>query len=184
MICIKTSSPHHILSLCERHHAPVSRSAAVRVDCGADSMAGTGAFCSGQAFCRRPHLTDADHIRVLTKDPLQQEVLVDVQGRIFAGPGEQMDYGIQNVSIFVPLNQIKFAAALLNRDEASVVRDLGQQPCHDGSFAGAGGPRQCRRIRHSGCRRSENEAFPLLHCRSPTASVQKPFVDLRYGWKR
>ena len=78
---------HHIFSLCERHHAPVSRSAAVRVDCGADSMAGTGAFCSGQAFCRRPHLTDADHIRVLTKDPLQQEVLVDVQGRIFAGPG-------------------------------------------------------------------------------------------------
>ena len=80
-------------------------------------MAGTGAFCSGQAFCRRPHLTDADHIRVLTKDPLQQEVLVDVQGWIFTGPGEQMDYGIQNVSIFVPLDQIKFAAAFLNRDE-------------------------------------------------------------------
>lgn len=92
-------------------------------------MAGTGAFSSGQAFCRRPHFTDADHIRVLAKDPLQQEVLVDVQGWIFTGPGEQMDYGIQNVSIFVPLDQIKFAAAFLNRDEAAVVRDLGQQPC-------------------------------------------------------
>ena len=92
------------------------------MDCGADGMAGTGAFSSGQAFCRRPHFTDADHIRVLAKDPLQQEVLVDVQGWIFTGPGEQMDYGIQNVSIFVPLDQIKFAAAFLNRDEAAVVR--------------------------------------------------------------
>ena len=131
-------------------------------------MAGTGAFCSGQAFCCRPHLTDADHIRVLTKDPLQQEVLVDVQGRIFAGPGEQMDYGIQNVSIFVPLNQIKFAAALLNRDEASVVRDLGQQPCHDGSFAGAGGPGNA-----DGYAIADAGGQKMKHFRCCTAGVQQ-----------
>ena len=109
------------------------------MDCGADGMAGTGAFSSGQAFCRRPHFTDADHIRVLAKDPLQQEVLVDVQSRILAGAGQQVNDRIQDVAVFVSFDQIKLTAAFLDGYETLVVGYIGEQPGHDGSLAGTRG---------------------------------------------
>ena len=111
------------------------------MDGGTDGMAGAGAFGRRQAFRGGPHLADADDIGVFTQHPLQKEVLIDVQRRIFAGPGQQVDDGVQDISVFIPLDQIKLAAAFLNGDKALVVGNIGEQPCHDGGLAGAGGAR-------------------------------------------
>ena len=108
------------------------------MDGGTDCVAGSGTLCSRQAFCRRPHLTDTDHIGMLTQNPLQEEVLVNVQSRIFAGPCQQMNDGVQDITVFVPLDQIKLAAAFLDGNETLVVRYIGEQPRHDGRLSGAG----------------------------------------------
>ena len=106
---------------------------------GTDRVAGSGALCRRQTFRRRPHLTNADHIGMLAQNPLQEEVLVDVQSRILAGAGQQVDDRIQDVAVLVPFDQIKLTAALLDGNEALIVGYIGEQPGHDGSLAGTRG---------------------------------------------
>ena len=109
------------------------------MDGGADRVAGSRALCCRQTFRRRPHLTDADHIGMLAQNPLQEEVLVDIQSRILAGAGQQVDDRIQDVAVLVPFDQIKLTAALLDGNEALVVGYIGEQPGHNGSLAGTRG---------------------------------------------
>ena len=109
------------------------------MDGGADRVAGSGALCCRQTFRRRPHLTDADYIGMLTQNPLQKKVLVDVQSRILAGAGQQVNDRIQDVAVFVSFDQIKLTAAFLDGYETLVVGYIGEQPGHDGSLAGTRG---------------------------------------------
>ena len=51
----------------------------------------------------------------------------------------------QNISVFIPLDQIKLAATFLNGDKALVVGTWDSSHAMMVVLAGAGGPRQCRR---------------------------------------
>ena len=96
------------------------------MDGGADRVAGSGALCCRQTFRRRPHLTDADYIGMLTQNPLQKKVLVDVQSRILAGAGQQVNDRVQDVAVFVSFDQIKLTAAFLDGYETLVVGYIGE----------------------------------------------------------
>ena len=85
---------HAVFALGEGHHPAVSAVAGIGVDGGADGMAGAGALGGRQALCGGPHLADADDIGMFAQHPLQKKVLVDVQCRIFAGPGQQVNDGV------------------------------------------------------------------------------------------
>ena len=108
------------------------------MDSGDYGVAGPGAFRYGQRFLGGTHLTDADHIRVLAQDALKQKILVDVKGRVFVGPGQQVDYAVYCMALCVPLDEVKFPAALLDGDEAAVVRYHGEEPAHHRGLSGTG----------------------------------------------
>ena len=63
---------------------------------------------------------------MLTQHPLQKKILIDVQRRVLAGAGQQMYYGIKDIALRIPLDQIKFAAAFFNGNKAPVIGHIGQ----------------------------------------------------------
>ena len=83
---------------------------------------------------------------MLTQHPLQKKILIDVQRRVLAGAGQQMYYGIKDIALRIPLDQIKFAAAFFNGNKAPVIGHIGQQPGHDRGFAQAGNDIVCASI--------------------------------------
>ena len=63
---------------------------------------------------------------MLTQHPLQKKILIDVQRRVLAGAGQQMYHGIEDIALCIPLDQIKFTAALFNGNQAPVIWHIGQ----------------------------------------------------------
>ena len=87
---------------------------------GDNGMPGTGAFRYGQSFFGGTHFPDTDNIRMLSEDTFQKQVLVDVQRRIFVRSCQKVDDTVDGTSVFIPLNQVKFPASLLNGNESAV----------------------------------------------------------------
>ena len=107
---------------------------------------------------------------MLTQHPLQKKILIDVQRRVLAGAGQQMYYGIKDIALRIPLDQIKFAAAFFNGNKAPVIGHIGQQPGHDRGFAGAGGAGNA-----DGHPISDTGSQKVKHFSSGTAGVQQFF---------
>ena len=107
---------------------------------------------------------------MLTQHPLQKKILIDVQRRVLAGAGQQMYYGIKDIALRIPLDQIKFAAAFFNGNKAPVIGHIGQQPGHDRGLAGAGGAGNA-----DGHPISDTGSQKVKHFSGGTAGVQQFF---------
>ena len=81
-----------------------------------------------------------------------------------------MYYGIKDIALRIPLDQIKFAAAFFNGNKAPVIGHIGQQPGHDRGFAGAGGAGNA-----DGHPISDTGSQKVKHFSSGTAGVQQFF---------
>ena len=106
-----------------------------------------------------------------TQHPLQKKILIDVQRRVLAGAGQQMYYGIKDIALRIPLDQIKFAAAFFNGNKAPVIGHIGQQPGHDRGFAGAGGAGNA-----DGHPISDTGSQKVKHFSGGTSGVQQFFL--------
>ena len=131
-------------------------------------MPGPRAFGGRQAFRCRTHFSDANHIRMFSQHPFQQEILVNIQRRVFTWPRQKVDHRVEDIPIFIRFYQIELPAAFFYGNQPSIIRHLGQKPRH------------YRRLSRSGCSRdTDADTMPdarhkkVEHLRRRASGIQK-----------
>ena len=141
------------------------------MDGGQHAVAGAGRLlrrvCLGGA-----HLAHADDIGVIPQGHVQQHILVDVLLGVLALTGEGVDDAVTHPSVLLP-HQIQLTGAVLNGEDAFIVRDGGQEPPRHRGLAGTSGPGHAdgntvpqaggQKIQHGASGRAALHKVLLLH---------------------